>query len=77
MPIAGLTVRQRTTWPKHARVQWESVEVESNPIARGPGVADEREETLEPARQWMKNTMLRIRNKLEPKIEELFNNLEQ
>ena len=77
MPIAGLTVRQRTTWPKHARGQWESVEVESYPIARGPGVADEREETLELARQWMKNTSLRIRNELEPKSEELISNLEQ
>ena len=52
-------------------VQWYKGEVQSNVYVHNACIVDEKDETLETTRNWMKDSLLRFRKVFEPKLEEI------
>ena len=55
-------------------IQWQRSEYESYIWTDTAGIPDEEDETLEARRLWMKDTLLKLRNTFEPKLEDIIAN---
>ncbi len=58
----------------YINVQWQRSDLESYICAETSGIPDQKDETLEAIRKWMKETLLRLRSTFEPELEKIIVN---